>query len=87
MNTDAASYPNDALTAVCEMLIDDFELTQDQIASLAKDIAAECEAIRENRAEAAWEARQARLMETGGPDDGTYRQQMRDAGRGHLLRS
>ena len=40
----------------------------------------------DNRAEAAWEARQQSLMESGGPDDSAYRRQMKDAGRGHLLR-
>lgn len=40
----------------------------------------------EARAEAAWERQQQSLMESGGTDDSHYRQQMKDAGRGHLLR-
>lgn len=40
----------------------------------------------DNRAEAAWEARQQSLMESGGPDDSAYRRDMINAGRGHLLR-
>lgn len=39
----------------------------------------------DNRAEAAWVARQESLMESGGPDDSTYRRDMINAGRGHLL--
>lgn len=76
------TYPNAALTAVCEVLLDEFELTQEQVTSLAKDILGEVEAIHEARAEAAYE----RLQAEGGPDDSTYRRQMRDAGRGHLVR-
>lgn len=47
------TYPNEALMAVCEMLLDDWELAPSQIANLAKDIAGECAEISENRAEAA----------------------------------
>ena len=39
-----------------------------------------------NVAEAAWEAQQQSLMESGGPDDSAYRRDMINAGRGHLLR-
>ena len=39
----------------------------------------------DNQAEQAWERQQASLMETGGPDDSTYRRDMIEAGRGHLL--
>lgn len=42
--------------------------------------------IRENRAEAAWTAREESLMASGGPDDSSYRRDMIAAGRGHLLR-
>ena len=50
----------------------------------------QCEKLHEEAddiaSEAAWERHQARMMESGGPDDSAYRQQMIDAGRGHLLR-
>ena len=76
---------NAALTDVCRLLLDEYELTQEQIANLAKDIPGECEAMRDNAAEAAWCAQQERLMESGGPDNSTYRRQLIEAGRGHLL--
>lgn len=44
------------------------------------------EEARERAAEAYWERQQQSLMESGGPDDSKYRQDMKDAGRGHLLR-
>ena len=40
----------------------------------------------DNSVEAAWEAQQQSLMESGGPDDSAYRREMINAGRGHLLR-
>lgn len=40
----------------------------------------------QNEDERRYEAHQEALMETGGPDDSKYRQDLRDAGRGHLLR-
>ena len=87
VNSDSSRpYPNEVLTEVCKMLLDDYGLEPEQIANLAKDIPGECEDIAENRAEDAWERQQQSLMESGGPDDSHYRQQMKDAGRGHLLR-
>lgn len=41
----------------------------------------------DNQAEAAYLDRQQSLMESGGPDDSTYRRDMIAAGRGHLVRS
>lgn len=79
------TYPNEALTAVCEMLLDEWELTPEQIANLAKDLPGECEAITDNRAEAAYMRQQEALMESGGRDDSAYRRDMISAGRGHLL--
>lgn len=79
-------FSNEALTAVCEVLLDDYEQTPEQIENLAKDLLRECKCIIENRAEAAWEDRQQSLMESGGPDDSAYRQSMKDSGRGHLIR-
>ena len=84
--SEAPSYPNKALTAICTDLLDEWELTPDQIANLALDIPGECKAIAENRAEAAYEREQQSLMESGGPDDSAYRRDMIAAGRGHLLR-
>ena len=40
----------------------------------------------EQENEDAYDRAQERLMETGGPDDSSYRKQMIDAGRGHLLK-
>lgn len=80
-----ATPPREALTAVCEVLLDEYELEQEQIESLVQNIAGECKAIRENRDEAAWERQQEDLMESGGPDDSAYRRSLRLAGRGHLL--
>lgn len=39
----------------------------------------------ENRLEGAYQRQQERLMEDGGPDDSTYRRNLVEAGRGHLL--
>jgi len=80
------TYPNEALTDICRQLLDEWELTPEQIANFAKDLPGECAAITDNRAEAAWCDQQRRLMESGGPDDSAYRRDMKAAGRGHLLR-
>jgi hypothetical protein len=79
-----APYPNDALTEVCKLLLDDWDLTPGQIANLAADLPAECDAHLDERNEAAWERQQER-MESGGPDDSAYRRDIIAAGRGHLL--
>ena len=79
-------YSNAALTSICEQLLDEWELTPQQIANLAADIPGECEAIEDSRNEAAWERRQQSLMESGGPDDSSYRRDIISAGRGHLLK-
>lgn len=42
------SYPNAALTSICEQLLE-LGLTQDQIANLAANIPGECAGILENR--------------------------------------
>lgn len=70
---------SDALTAICRELLDEWELSPEEIKNLAADIPGECEGILENRAEQAWENRSE-------PDDTAYRRQMIEAGRGHLLR-
>lgn len=75
------TYPNTALTDACQLLMDDYGLTLDQIRNLAIDLPGECE----NRAEAAWLEHQAVLLELGGPDDSAYRRDMIAAGRSELL--
>lgn len=80
------AYPNEALTEICRQLLDEWELTSEQIANIAKDIPGECQAMADNRAEAAYLAHQQSLMESGGVDDSAYRRDMTAAGRGHLLR-
>jgi len=82
-----AREQNTALEDICRQLLDEWELTPDEITNLAANIPGECKAMAENRAEAAWEQRQRDLMESGGPDDSAYRQDMIAAGRGHLVRS
>lgn len=73
------TYPNEALTDICKQLLDDWGLTPEQIANFAKDIPGECEAISEDRSERYW-------TERSEPDDSQFRADMRNAGRGHLLR-
>lgn len=75
------TYPNEALTDVCQLLMDDYGLTLEQIRNLATDLPGECE----NRAEAEYLDHQQSLMESGGRDDSSYRRAMTEAGRGHLL--
>ena len=75
------TYPNEALTDVCKLLMDDYDLTLAEIADLAKDIFHECEMIAENRNEQAWEDYQNRDR-----DDSSYRTDIINAGRGHLLK-
>lgn len=72
-------YPNEALTEVAKLLLDDYGLSQQQIANLAADLPGECENINEARSEAYWSERSE-------PDDSSYRRDMINAGRGHLLR-
>jgi hypothetical protein len=79
-------FSNKALTAVCEVLLDEFEQTPEQIANLVTHIADECKTMAENRAEDAWQEQQERLMSDGGPHDGTHRDNIIQAGRGHLLK-
>ena len=76
--TDTTNFPNEALTEVCEMLLDDYDLNELQIKNLADNIAQECEGIHESRAEQAFERQTA-------PDDSAYRRSMFEAGRGHLI--
>lgn len=57
----------------------------DELAQCIQDAVEDWFKDRENSAEAAWERRQEWLME-GGFDDSDYRQDMKDAGRGHLVK-
>lgn len=75
------TYPTALLTDICKQLLDE-RLSSEDIANLAKDIPGECD----NMCEAAYDRQQERLMESGGPDDSSYRRDMVLAGRGHLLR-
>lgn len=80
------TYKNEALNDIATQLLDDWGLSIDEIKNFAADLPGECEAIEQDRNEAAWERQQQSLMESGGPDDSSYRRDMIDAGRGHLLR-
>ena len=79
------TYPNAALTDICRQLLDEWKLTPEQIANLVADIPGECQAMADNRAEAAYLDHQQSLMESGGVDDSADRRDMVAAGRGHLL--
>lgn len=68
----------------CDKLIDtdlDVEALDDDCSGIVR-----CRSCRDNRDEAAYERQQEKLMESGGVDDSTYRRDMIEAGRGHLLR-
>lgn len=39
------SYPNAALRAVCDSLLVEWQLTQEEITNLAKDLPGECEFV------------------------------------------
>ncbi|TGT64467.1 hypothetical protein EN802_32280 [bacterium M00.F.Ca.ET.159.01.1.1] len=73
-------YPSEVLTDIAKQLLDDYGLTLAQIKNLALDLPGECESIEENRSEAYW------TTERSETDDSSYRKNMIDAGRGHLLR-
>jgi len=60
---------------------------EDKINAAFKSVMLREAAEREEQEnEDAYDRAQERLMETGGPDDSSYRRQMIDAGRGHLLK-
>jgi hypothetical protein len=76
---------------LAQHFLNDFggDLDGDATADLAQTIQEAIEdwlGDRERAAEAAYERQQQSLMESGGPDDSHYRQSLKDAGRGHLLR-
>lgn len=67
-------------------LLREFDCTPDEAARIFTATLSDFKVDCEDRAEAAWEDHQQSLMESGGPDDSHYRQSMKDAGRGHLIR-
>ena len=64
----------------------EFECTPDEAARIFSATLSDFKVDYEDRAEAAWQEQQERLMSDGGPHDGTHRDNMINAGRGHLLR-
>lgn len=70
----------------CKVLMDEWELTPEEIDSVARLIPQRCKAIQEARDEDAWQEHQESLMSSGGPHDHTHRDNIIQAGRGHLLR-
>lgn len=80
------TYPNKAMEAVCEMMLDDWNLTREQAKHLAHDLFREYSGLCDDREEADYMQRQRDLQENGG-DGGydAYRRDMIAAGRGHLL--
>jgi hypothetical protein len=81
-----AREQNTALEDICRQLLDEWELTPDEITNLAANVPGECKAMAENRAEEAWVARQESMMASGGPDNSAYRREMVAAGRSRLLK-
>jgi hypothetical protein len=53
---------------------------------IGEDVAEQIREAIQNADHAAYERHQEELLESGGVDDSKYRADMRDAGRGHLLR-
>lgn len=73
----------EALTDVCNMLLDDYDLTLGEIADLAKDIATECEDMLQARSEAAYELWYD--PERAASRRASYEETLVAAGRGHLI--
>ena len=71
-------FPHHALTDVCEMILDDYDLNEEQVKALAANLSSECEGILSNRAEQAHENHRS-------PDDTAYRKSIIESGRGHLI--
>lgn len=81
--TDRPNYTNEHMEAVCEAL-EDFKLSDFQIANLAADLPREYRGHMEDKAERDWEA--AYDPESMAQRDETYRRDMIAAGRGELLK-
>ena len=56
------------------------------VSAVAEDLVEALSNAIDNEDSRAYDRQQERLMEDGGVDDSAYRQSMKDAGRGHLLR-
>ena len=83
------NYDSKCLDLACHFLADVSDRTddeQDELAQVIQDAIEDWLSDRDNRAEAAWQSQQERLMGSGGPDDSAYRRDLINAGRGHLLR-
>jgi len=67
-------------------ILEEFELNEADAKEVLDDAFREHLGHIHNRAEAAYERQQEKLMENGGPADSDYRRSLKEAGRGHLLR-
>lgn len=80
------------MTITLHVTTDDAEQLRDDLkanASMYDDaagIAAQIGNELQNEAEQRYDSNQEMLMESGGVEDSAYRRDMKDAGRGHLLR-
>lgn len=72
------AYPSELLTDICDLIAEHGGLTSTQMKNLAADLPGEYE----NRNEAAYDAW---MDSQSAGDDTTYRRDMINAGRGHLL--
>lgn len=84
--TEPKIYPNEVLTDICTQILE-WGMTADQVDALAADIPGGCASMVEAMDEAAYERQQRREDEIfqHGQESG-YREAMKDAGRGRLLR-
>jgi hypothetical protein len=73
----------EALMDVCNVLLDDYDLTLGEISDLAKEIAGNCEDILQCRSEAAHELWYD--PERAASRRATYEETLVAAGRGHLI--
>ena len=69
----------EALTDVCNVLLDDYDLTLGEISDLAKEIAGNCEDILQCRSEATYDPEHVASRRV------TYEETLVAAGRGHLI--
>ena len=74
------------MRAFADELLHEHAMDLKQIALIAANLPGEAEEMNLLEAERAWERQQDALMESGGPDDTQYRRDMKDAGRGHLVK-
>lgn len=74
------------ITKALVEVLSEWDCDPDEAKNLLRDAIYEYRDDYEARAEAAYNRQQEALMESGGPDDSAYRRDMKNAGRGHLLR-